>query len=46
MGEEMNWLLPPPHDGSGEEQWAYWDDAFTEEELQQIINLGDSRPKK
>ena len=46
MGEEMNWLLPPSPDGSGEEQWAYWDDAFTEEELQQIINLGDSRPKK
>lgn len=42
----MNWPLAPSHDGAGEEQWAYWDDAFTEEELQQIINLGDSRPMK
>jgi len=46
MGQEMNWAIPPSHDGLGEEQWAYWDDAFTDDELQQIIDLGDSRPKE
>lgn len=46
MGQEMNWLLCPPPDGRKEEQWAYWDDAFSDEELEAIIKLGDSRPKK
>ena len=46
MGQEMNWLLAPSADGLNEEQWAYWDGAFTDEELETIIKLGDSRPKK
>ena len=46
MGQEMNWLITPPPDGLNEEQWAYWDGAFTDEELETIIKLGDSRPKK
>ena len=46
MGQQINWLLCPPPDGRKEEQWAYWDDAFSDEELETIIKLGDSRPKK
>jgi|TARA_R110000822_G_scaffold136071_1_gene273643 PKHD-type hydroxylase len=46
MGQEMNWLIAPSSDGLNEEQWAYWDGAFTDEELETIIKLGDSRPKK
>jgi PKHD-type hydroxylase len=46
MGQEMNRTIAPSHDGLNEEQWAYWDDAFTDEELQTIVDLGDSRPKK
>lgn len=46
MGQEMNWLIAPSPDGLNEEQWAYWDGAFTDEELETIIKLGDSRPKK
>lgn len=42
----MNWLIAPSPDGLNEEQWAYWDGAFTDEELETIIKLGDSRPKK
>ncbi len=42
----MNWLIAPSSDGLNEEQWAYWDGAFTDEELETIIKLGDSRPKK
>ena len=45
MGQEMNWLIAPSADGLNEEQWAYWDGAFTDEELKTIIKLGDSRPK-
>ena len=46
MDQEMNWLIAPSPDGLNEEQWAYWDGAFTDEELETIIKLGDSRPKK
>ena len=42
----MNWLLSPSPDGQGEQQWAYWDDAFSNDELQQIIDLGDSCEKQ
>jgi PKHD-type hydroxylase len=42
MGQE----IAPSSDGLNEEQWAYWDGAFTDEELETIIKLGDSRPKK
>ena len=36
MGQEMNWLLAPSADGLNEEQWAYWDGAFTDEELEKL----------
>tara|TARA_R100000963_G_C4639717_1_gene103438 strand:- start:876 stop:1532 length:657 start_codon:yes stop_codon:yes gene_type:complete len=46
MGQEMNWLIAPSPDGLNEEQWAYWDGAFTNKELKTIVKLGDARPKK
>ena len=45
MDQKMNWMLAPPPDGLGEEQWAFWDDAFTDDDLQLIIDLGDSCDK-
>ena len=41
----MKRLIPPPADGAEEQQWAFWDDAFSDEELETIIKIGDGLPK-